>query len=306
MLAAPLHVPPKRYLLEFFRRGGDERALSVQALDALERVIGTNLSDYIMNIAVKEALRTRSVEAETVIMKELAQMITKKVWTPVDTRKLTADERLSVISSSMFVKQKFHPNGEHDKLKARLVAGGDQQNEDLYDDLSAPTVSTCSVFTVLAITGQESRFSAVVDISGAFLNAEMDTGVVVHMRLDKVMSSLLVKLSEDYTRMLDSKGCVVVRLNKALYGCVESAALWYENLRHTMEEMGYRKNEYDVCVFNRVSEGGIQCTATVHVDDLLIRSRSKEMIEELCTGLKKGMEIQVNLMAQFLTTSAWF
>ena len=60
------------------------------------------------------------------------------------------------------------------------MAGGDQQDKNLYDDLSAPTVSTCSVFNVLAIAGHESRFSAVVDILGAFLNAEMDTGVIVH------------------------------------------------------------------------------------------------------------------------------
>jgi hypothetical protein len=38
------------------------------------------------------------------------------------------------------------PEGEI-QLKARLVAGGDQQNKNLYDDLSAPTVSTAAVFT---------------------------------------------------------------------------------------------------------------------------------------------------------------
>ena len=44
-LAAPLHARPKRNLLEFFRRWGNERALTVKTLDAAEKAIGTGLSD---------------------------------------------------------------------------------------------------------------------------------------------------------------------------------------------------------------------------------------------------------------------
>jgi hypothetical protein len=69
----------------------------------------------------------------------------------------------------MFLKEKYLASGEFDKLKARLVAGGDQQDKDMYDDLSAPTVSTCAVFTVLTIAAHEGRSAAVVDIGGAFL-----------------------------------------------------------------------------------------------------------------------------------------
>ena len=53
-----------------------------------------------------------------------------------------------------------------------------------------------------------------MDIGGAFLNAKMGK-LIVYMRLDPTMSA---------------KGCTVVRLEKALYGCVESDALWYHNL----------------------------------------------------------------------------
>jgi hypothetical protein len=84
-------------------------------------------------------------------MKELEQMLDKKVWTPVDVRTLTAAQRCDVIRSSMFMKEKFLATGEFEKVKARLVAGGDRQNKNLYDDLSAPTVSTSAVFSVLAI-----------------------------------------------------------------------------------------------------------------------------------------------------------
>ena len=72
---------------------------------------------------------------------------------------------------------------EFEKIKAGLVAGGEQQNNNLCDDLSAPTVSTGSVFTLLSLATHERRKAAVVDIGGAFLNAEVKTGVEVHVRL---------------------------------------------------------------------------------------------------------------------------
>jgi hypothetical protein len=45
-------------------------------------------------------------------------------------------------------------------------------------------------------------------------------------------------------------------------------------------------NPHDICVFNRKSEAGVQCTATVHVDDLLITSTDVSMIENLSEGLR--------------------
>ena len=80
---------------------------------------------------------------------------------------------------------------------------------------------------------------------------------------------------------MDDRGGVTVVLVKALYGCVESSSLWYDNLSRTMTSLGYKRNAMDVCVFNRLNSNGVQCTAIVHVDDLLIMSTSEAMITEL-------------------------
>ena len=220
-------------------------------------------------------------------MKELGQMLRKKVWTPVDIRSPSYNEKRRIIRSSKFLKEKFLASGEFEKLKARLVAGGDQQDKSLYDDLSAPTVGTSAVFTILSSATHENRGVAVIDIGGAFLNADMDTGLPVHMRLDRNMSGMMTKLAPEYERYVDAKGCVVVKLDEALYGCVESAALWYENLRASFLELGYTPNVYDICVFDRHNERGVQCTVAVHVDDLLVTSACALMIEDLAEGLTK-------------------
>ena len=239
------------------------------------------------NISVKEAFRTRGNEAKKVIVSELKQMIDKRVWVPVLGGKLSAMQRAATIRSSMFLKQKNNPDGSFHKLKARLVAGGDQQDKSLYEDLSSPTVSTSAVFTLLAIAAHERRRVAVVDISGAYLNADMPSGVPVHMRLDRTMTDIIIDIDPSYGKYTDAKGGVTVHLKKALYGCVESAGLWYENLHVTMRGLGYIQNISDKCVFNRTGPDGHQCTAAVHVDDLLITSKSKDTMLHLVDGLRK-------------------
>jgi hypothetical protein len=46
----------------------------------------------------------------------------------------------------MFLKEKFTASGQYQRMKARLVAGGDKQNKELSEDFSSPTVSNDSVF----------------------------------------------------------------------------------------------------------------------------------------------------------------
>ena len=199
------------------------------------------------NISVKEALCTRGDEAKKVIVLELRQMIDKRVWAPVMEGKLSSMQRASTIRSSMFLKQKNNPDGSFLMLKARLIAGGDQQDKGLDEDLSSPTVSTCAVFTLFTVVAHEKRRVAVVDISGAYLNADMTMDVPVHMHLDRTMTDIIISIDPRYGKYTDARAGLTVHLKKALYDCVESAGLWYENLHATMLELGYL---CDKCIFN--------------------------------------------------------
>lgn len=248
--------------------------------------LNNTVEEFALKISVNEAIRTRGGAAEEVIIKELIQMIKKGVWTPIDSRILSTTERNRVVKSSMFLKEKYRPTGEFEKLKARLVAGGHMQDKTFYDDLSSLTVGTSSVFTVLIIAAHENRMTAVLDIGGAYLNADMDTGVTVHMILDKTMSSMLIKIDPKYGKYTDPKGRITVRLDKALYGCVGSASVWNKNLRATLTTFGYERNALDACIFNAYDTKGVQCTVAVHVDDLFISSCNPAMIDTLCIGLK--------------------
>jgi len=237
--------------------------------------------DYAFKISVRAALRDREDEARPVIMAELQQMVDKNVWHGVHSTDLTVAERKAVIRSSMFLKDKYMASGAFDKLKARLVAGGDQQDKELYDNLSSPTASTASVLAVASIAAREGRSVVVMDIGGAFLNADItSTGVKVHMRLDKVLTAMLVLVSPKHSQFVEEQGTSVVQLDKALYGCVEAAALWYANLCSTLDLDGFSPNPYDPCVFNKMGSGGAQVTVVMHVDDLFVSSKSDVDIEK--------------------------
>jgi hypothetical protein len=182
------------------------------------------------NVSVKQALRIRGDDAEKVIIKELIQMDVLGVREVVRIWDMRAVERAGSIRSPMFLKRKTHPDGSFDKYKARLVAGCDMQDKKLYDDLSSPTASTSSVFTIIAIAAHEKRGVAVVDIGSEFLNAKMQKGVPVYMRLDKIMSEYLIRIKPKYAEFGEPNGTITVLLKKALYGCVEGASLRYQNL----------------------------------------------------------------------------
>lgn len=79
-----------------------------------------------------------------------------------------------------------------------------------------------------------------VDISGAYLNAYLSKGISVHMRLDRTMTGFITNIDAKYKKHVDAGGGVIVLLKKALYGCVESAGRWYENLNDTMSALGIR------------------------------------------------------------------
>jgi hypothetical protein len=89
------------------------------------------------------------------------------------------------------------------------VAGGDQQDKQLYENLSSPTVATSSVFIIAAIAASEGRPVEVVDITGAYLNASIKgSGPKVHMELNKTLTSMMVKLDSSYLPFVKPDGTV--------------------------------------------------------------------------------------------------
>ena len=94
------------------------------------------------------------------------------------------------------------------------------------------------------------------------------TGVEVHMRLNRVMTSMLMELDPSYEKHCETDHTVVVRIDRALYGCVEASLLWYNDLKSKFTADSFVENPYDRCMFNKIGKSGKQISIVLHVDDL--------------------------------------
>ena len=112
------------------------------------------------------------------------------------------------------------------------------------------------------------------------------TGIEVHMRLNRIMTSMLVQLDSSYEKYRELDDTIVVRLDRALYGCVESSLLWYNDLTSKLGTDGFVENPYDRCVFNKIGKSGKQISIVLHVDDLKVTSESQDDLDAFGLYLK--------------------
>ena len=68
-----------------------------------------------------------------------------------------------------------------------------------------------------------------------------------------------------------------LKVLRAIYGCLESALLWYNLYSSTLEKMGFKLNLYDLCVANKMINGS-QCTVVFYVDDNKISHKDPAVV----------------------------
>ena len=240
-------------------------------------------------MTIQKALKTYKERGYQAMYDELKQIVDLQVFKPVHLRHLSDAEVLHIITCHIIFKEKYDTGGNFIKLKARLVAGGHQQDRDLYENVSSPTVSTQSVYMIATLAATEKRSVFTADFTGAFLKGkylEEDNLPIVTMKLSKIITESLLKVSPTWSEYVNpGDGCIYVTLMKPLYGLVEAAQLWYKSLSSALMEFGFIVNPYDKCVFNKTIDGK-QTTICIHVDDLFITSQNRECVDALFVYLQ--------------------
>ena len=240
-------------------------------------------------------MRENKTETEPAINQELSNLTKKMVFRGRHFHDLTPLQKKNIIPSHMNITIKVAPTSDgtgrtRDKVKARLVGGGDHQDRNHYtrSETSAPTCSITGTLARIALAQAEEEEVVVTDISCAYLNAKMpktDPDKIVIMRINAFITSMLVKINPSMSEFTGKDGSLLVELDRALYGCVESARLWYNELSNTLINEGFTPNDCDACIFNR-TVGGTQITIIVYVDDLMIMSKDARLIKAIITTLE--------------------
>jgi len=269
-------------------------------LDELEPVTDVEDNDDTVvtasKLTIARALREEPELSRAAIAGEINQLLSKLVYAYVRRHDMSEAQRRAVIRSSMFLRKKFTAEGLFEKIKARLVAGGDGQDKTLFENLSSPTVSQDSVMLVLAIAAAEKRKLASIDITAAYLEVVLPDDHEVYMYFDGPLAKMVESVDPIAKKYMEANGRIYVKLKKALYGCVQSSKLWFELLSKVLVEFGMKANEHDACVFNKTSEKGVQITIAFHVDDLLVTCTDSSEIQQLVEHLKSNFEkISLNM-----------
>jgi hypothetical protein len=77
----------------------------------------------------------------------------------------------------------------------------------------------------------------------------------VHMRMAAANTALLVEIKPAWRRYVGKNCTIVVQLERALYGLIEIAKLWYEEFSAYLKLLGFIPNPHDPCVFNKDFNG---------------------------------------------------
>jgi hypothetical protein len=242
-------------------------------------------------MTIKEAKLKYQDLAEKAITDELSAMISYNVFTPVKYAK-------HIIPSSLFIKEKYEGD-KLIKLKARLVAGGHRQDSVLLADSYAPTVEQSTITTVLLIAAARNYPLQIWDVKSAYLNAPMKSDI--HMRLNKDLTSSLIKLSPDWKSFVRNEQ-LTVKLEKALYGTKEAAKLWYDQISTALINAGLTRSPVDPCLFSRKHQGKLTIIST-HVDDLSVTGDDFEFISQLKLDLEskfQSLSIQTGNRLRYL------
>ena len=274
-------------------------AVKIDSLQSLGKSLYTSKRDddigraYSFHMSLARGLRKHGKLGFESLMKELKSIHDTGTIEGVDFSKLSQAQKGRAIRSFLFYKEKYFPDGKFDKLKARLVASGNAQDRTLYAEsqTSSPTVSTETVFMVAAIAGKEKRKVVTIDIGSAFLRGKFEDGAEpIIMRLDKEMADALCKIDPSaYQTFKRPDGSMYVQLKKPLYGLIEAAKLWFDEISRTLQSLGFKQNAYDECCWNR-DFNGKQQTIVIHVDDIFATCELEEANQQLIDSLKSIYE----------------
>jgi len=224
------------------------------------------------------------------IVDEITQMvIDKKVFTPVSKLSMSKTQVKKALRTNTLLDEKFKSDGSFERHKARLVAMEYKHMSQLDAiDKASPTPQTQNLFMLASIAAKEEREVRKIDVSGAFLNADMSHRQQ-YVILSKQSARIVVQLMPETEEFLLSSGEMYCLLNKALYGTGEAARLWYNLVVKTLKANGFEQNPYDKCVFNKIIDGK-QCTILFHVDDFFISSVSSAALDAIEAMFRNAFE----------------
>ena len=255
----------------------------------LDDAYTTALNVMFVQMSAHKGIKLFGEKAIAAMFKELKQLNDgvqdgKPVIIPIKFDELTEKDKKEALEAVNLIAEK-----RCGTIKGRTCANGSKQRRYVskMESFSSPTAALESIITTLMIDAYEGKDIAIADISGAYLHAEFPSGKRVILKLTGIFVDIMCEVNPEYKQHViyevkNGKKIKVlyVRVLRALYGCLESALLWYKLYSSTLKKLGFKINPYDKCVANKMINGK-QCTIVFYVDDNKISHEDPEVVTEV-------------------------
>ena len=214
---------------------------------------------------------------------EMAQLHSRGTFRPLDVKLISPLDKKRAMEALIFMVEK-----RDGRIKSRACANGSKQRAWMQkEEASSPTVRTESLMLSCTIDAMEHRSVGTTDIPNAFIQTENvkladDHGMDI-IKIRGILVEMLVAIAPNtygpWVTYERGEPVLYLELLKAIYGMLKSALLFYRKFRKDMESVGFKRNPYNICVFNKIVDGK-QLTVLTHVDDCKYSSVNNKAMDE--------------------------
>jgi transposase InsO family protein len=180
------------------------------------------------------------------------------------------------ISSKWVYKTKPGLNGENDRLKARLVARGFEQQYGVdFEETFAPVVKWSTIRALTARAAQLGHAIHHLDVKTAFLYGKITDDIY---------------MAQPLRFTVPGKENLVCKMNCALYGLRQSPHMWYERIDTYLRSLGLTRSSNDYNMYY-LGTGPNKVVLVLYVDDLFLSGGNEQKI----SWLKEQLHTQFDM-----------
>ncbi|SGY18682.1 BQ5605_C014g07439 [Microbotryum silenes-dioicae] len=177
----------------------------------------------------------------------------------------------TIVTSKFVWKTKRDAHGDVTGRKARLVAQGNRQRDDIdFSETFAPIARFSSIRCLLALAATNGYHVHQADIDKAYLHGELDHDIWMTT-----------------PQGFDFPSDKVLRLRRSIYGLKQAGRIWNRHIDTSLRGLGYKATGTDHCIYSRIDDQQRPHYIALYVDDLLIVSPALNEIERVISGLEQ-------------------
>ncbi|KAL0404089.1 UNVERIFIED_CONTAM: Retrovirus-related Pol polyprotein from transposon TNT 1-94 [Sesamum radiatum] len=192
---------------------------------------------------------------------EMDSMGSNQVWILVDPPK-----GIRPVGCKWVYKRKLGANGEVTAFKARLVAKGYTQRPRVdFEETYSPVAMAKSIQILLAIAAWYDYEIWQMDVKTAFLNGFVE-------------EEIFMDQPEGFTTVGEEQK--VCRLQRSIYGLKQASRSWNTCFDEVIRGYDFIKNDYDPCVYKKIS-GSSVTYLVLYVDDILLIGNDVKMLGDI-------------------------